>query len=339
LTALNMGRGSIAMMAGCVLLLGLLFFLLGLMIAGKFAGAAATLPAAVAAPAATQAAGSGGALGGLEKSKFGKKALKTVQFGAINAVRKQAKRPLGMFAKVAGNKLGALGGMVPGANELGVNQFIGREVVDASDAAVRGKVDQTADSAQRGGPRRVAAADPTVPSAPAAAAPAPAAAVPGAAGAPAANDAGASPAAAGAAMPSPASVAAGAPAAPGAAPPAAQAAAPPGPAKPTIPVVQAVAAGAKEGPVYSIDLATFRSGDDAEMFAVEMQRRGYPVEIAEETDRSGRVWRHIRTGRFADADLAGARLHDIERQESITGIIVIAPPAKAAAAGGAGDGR
>lgn len=75
-------------------------------------------------------------------------------------------------------------------------------------------------------------------------------------------------------------------------------------------------------PRFSIELASFRSLDNARSYQAEMARRDLKTEMVEIVDAAGHSWYHIRVGEFDDPRQAAARMPDVERKAGLFGIVV-----------------
>ncbi|HYG86116.1 MAG TPA: SPOR domain-containing protein [Azospirillum sp.] len=110
-------------------------------------------------------------------------------------------------------------------------------------------------------------------------------------------------------------------------------------AAPPAVTVRPAATGRKEEARFSIELGVFRSADNAQLFAAELNGRGLPVEIVETVDAAGQTWQRVRAGAFSDRWQAEARLREYERIAGLGGVIVAEPvlPPVAPAKGGGGE--
>jgi len=75
-------------------------------------------------------------------------------------------------------------------------------------------------------------------------------------------------------------------------------------------------------PVYSVELAAFRSPETATQYAEGLQARGIAVELVDETDASGRTWTRVRHGRFHDELQADRRRQELERRDRLAGMVI-----------------
>lgn len=75
-------------------------------------------------------------------------------------------------------------------------------------------------------------------------------------------------------------------------------------------------------PVYSVELAAFRSPETATQYAEGLQARGVAVELVDEADTSGRTWTRVRHGRFHDEMQADRRRQELERRDRLTGVVI-----------------
>lgn len=104
----------------------------------------------------------------------------------------------------------------------------------------------------------------------------------------------------------------------------------PEPKLPTVQLPPMAPAGAQSS--YTIDLGSFRSEANAESFAQEIHKRGYPVEIDAQRDAFGQGWYYVRLGHYPDSIEAAQQLEAFESREGINGVLVMQPPGQAPAA-------